>query len=71
MAGRESRSSNINIRVTDTGKHLMACLQEHYGLSQSSIMEMLLREEARRLHIRIPGSGAAMREAERELAAKG
>lgn len=70
MPGREGKNSNIciNIRVSDTGKHLMARLQDHYGLSQSSIIEMMLREEARRLHIRIPGSGADLAEKERQAA---
>ncbi len=66
MPGKEGKNSSINIRVSDTGKYLMGRLQEHYGLSQSSVMEMMLREEARRLNIRIPGSGAAQKAAEVE-----
>lgn len=37
----------------------MDSLQVHYGLSQASIIEMLLRDDARRHGIIFPGSGAA------------
>jgi hypothetical protein len=66
--GREKRSLQIGIRLTDTGRYLMEQLQEHFGLSQASVFEMLLRDEARRQGLRIPGSGADLeqrKEAER------
>lgn len=49
----------MTVRLSDTGRFIMDRLQEHYGLSQASIIEMLLREDARRLGIIPPVSGAA------------
>lgn len=68
MATREPRSGNMNVRISDTGRYLMDALQEHYGLSQSSIIEMLLRDDARRHGIPIPGSGADKSRREAALA---
>lgn len=66
MSTRQKRSTNLNIRFSETGKFLMGELQEHLGLSQASIVEMLLREEARRRGIVIPGSGAHLAQLEEQ-----
>lgn len=62
------RSGHLNIRFSDTGRYIMDLLQEYYGLSQSSIIEMLLREEARRKGMVIPGSGQDREQQRQELA---
>lgn len=56
--GKQKKEGNLNVRISDTGRYLLDELQEHLGLSQSGIIEMLLRDEARRRAIPIPGSGA-------------
>jgi hypothetical protein len=56
MPGREKRSDNLNIRISDTGRYILTEFQELLGLSQASVIEMLLREEARRRGIAIPGT---------------
>lgn len=58
---RENRTNQINVRMSDTGRRILESLQTYYGLSQASVFEFLLREEARRLGIPIPGSGAFLR----------
>lgn len=62
------RTGQLNVRCSEVARWILEELQEHLGLSQSSILEMLLREEARRRGMIIPGSGAdrARREAEAE-----
>jgi hypothetical protein len=70
MPGRQKRESNLNVRISEVGRHLMERLQEFYGLSQGSVIELLLRDDARRHSIPIPGSGAdlARREEQQEEA---
>ena len=68
MAGRELRSGSISMRISETGRYLLEVMQEHLGLSQASVVELLLREEARRRGITIPGSGADMKKRQEELA---
>ena len=58
MAGKVQRPIAVNVRLSDTARYILDQLQDYYGLSQASIFEMLLREDARRLGINIPGSGA-------------
>jgi antitoxin component of RelBE/YafQ-DinJ toxin-antitoxin module len=41
----------VNFRISDDGKRILGALQEHFGLSQSSVFELLLREKARDLGI--------------------
>lgn len=66
MSSKQKRVLNLNIRFSETGKYLMTELQEHLGLSQASIVEMLLRDEARRRGIVIPGSGAHLAQLEEQ-----
>ncbi len=58
MPGKVEKRGHLNIRCSDTARYLLEELQDHLGLSQSGIIEMLLRDEARRRNIPIPGSGA-------------
>lgn len=62
------RTTHLNVRFSDTGRWILREMQERYGLSQASVLEMLLREEARRHGFVIPGSGAD--KARREAMAK-
>lgn len=57
MPGKQERKGYLNIRFSDTARWILDELQDHLGLSQASVVEMLLREEARRRDITIPGSG--------------
>lgn len=57
MPGKTDRRGYLNIRFSDTARWIIDELQDHLGLSQASVIEMLLREEARRRGIVIPGSG--------------
>jgi ABC-type transport system involved in cytochrome c biogenesis ATPase subunit len=45
------------MRVSETARWILDNLQETLGLSQASVIEMILREEARRRGFIIPGSG--------------
>lgn len=69
--GRVPRSTAINVRISEVGIGLLHALQDHYGLSQASIVEMLLREDARRQGINIPGSGADLERKRREKEEEG
>jgi antitoxin component of RelBE/YafQ-DinJ toxin-antitoxin module len=46
------RSEVVNFRITEEGKDLLYQLQDYYGVSQSSVFEMLLRERARDLDLK-------------------
>jgi ABC-type transport system involved in cytochrome c biogenesis ATPase subunit len=54
---QDNRSGHLNIRISPTGRWILDELQDLLGLSQSSIIEMLLRQEARDRGVTIPGSG--------------
>ena len=41
------KSDQVGFRISKDGLAILFQLQEHYGLSQSGIFEMLLRERAR------------------------
>ena len=44
-----TRDSQFNFRLSDEGRSLLVALQEHYGgLSQADLVELLLRQTARR-----------------------
>jgi hypothetical protein len=68
MPGKTGRTGYINVRSSETARWILDTLTELLGLSQSSVLELLLREEARRRGITVPGSGAdlARRQEERE-----
>lgn len=68
MSARDPRSNVTSMRLTETGRYLMEVLQDHLGLSMSSVVELLLREEARRRGIAIPGSGADLQRRAEQLA---
>lgn len=42
-----AKTDTLSIRISEEGKRILGLLQEHYGLSQSSVIEMLVREHAR------------------------
>lgn len=44
-----SRKEQVNFRISDQGKTILYGLQDHYGLSQSGVFELLLREKARQV----------------------
>jgi hypothetical protein len=58
MPGKQKRTGYLNIRFSDTARWILDELQHMHGLSQASIIEMLLRDAARERAIVIPGSGA-------------
>jgi hypothetical protein len=41
------REYQVNFRVSAEGKAILYALQDHYGLSQAGVFEMLLRQVAR------------------------
>lgn len=45
------RSETVTFRISEEGKDLLYQLQEYYGVSQSSVFEMMLRDRARDLGI--------------------
>lgn len=40
------KRNQVNVRLSDTGRSLLEALQEYHGLSQSGVLEMLLRRHA-------------------------
>lgn len=46
----------VSLRLSDTGRALLVRLAEHHGISQASVVEMLLRREAREQRIPITTS---------------
>ena len=42
-----SAKKQLNVRLSNEGHRLLAKLCKHHGLSQSGVVEMLLRKEAR------------------------
>ena len=65
-----ARSGYLNFRCSETARWIVEELQDQLGLSQGSVIEVLLREEARRRGMIIPGSGAdRARRAAQEVAA--
>lgn len=45
----QRKTTNINVRITETGKQILYALQDHYGLTQSGVFELILRDCARAL----------------------
>lgn len=41
------KTDQLNFRITDEGKRILYALQDHFGLTQSGVMEMILRRVAR------------------------
>lgn len=41
------KTSQLNFRITEEGKNILYALQDHFGLTQSGVMEMILRRVAR------------------------
>lgn len=41
------RSEQLNARISERGKAILYALQDHFGLSQAGVIEMLLRDAAR------------------------
>ena len=70
MPAREPRSSVTSMRLSETGRYLLEVMQEELGLSMASVVEMLVREEARRRRIPIPGSGSDLQARADRLAAR-
>jgi hypothetical protein len=50
-----ARDYQLPLRVSKTAIEIVEALQEYYGLSKASVIEMLLREEGRRKGILGPG----------------
>jgi hypothetical protein len=46
-----NKVGTVNFRISEDGARILSALQEHFGLSQSSVFELLLREKARDLQI--------------------
>ena len=44
---RIKRPAQLNLRVSDNARALLEVLQDHYGLSQAGVFELLLREAGR------------------------
>lgn len=44
-----SKKDQFNARISDRGKEMVYYLQERYGLSQSGLLEMLLRDKIKEL----------------------
>lgn len=57
MSSTRYRDVQVNLRFTTTGKELFERLRAYYGLSQSGLVEMLVRDKAREIGLVIPGSG--------------
>jgi antitoxin component of RelBE/YafQ-DinJ toxin-antitoxin module len=49
------RPDQVNVRISDLGKNIMSALQDHYGISQAAVVEMLLRDKAREVGMLGPG----------------
>ena len=45
------KSEQVNVRMTETGKDLLQRVCYFQGISQGSLLEILVRQEARRLGI--------------------
>lgn len=43
----KSKPETLSMRLSEDGKLLLTALQQYYGLSQSSVVELILREQAR------------------------
>ena len=70
MPAREPRTTVTSMRLTETGRYLIEVLQEHLGLSMSSVVELLVREEARRRGLTIPGSGTDLSQRHERISAE-
>lgn len=51
---RLPKSEHVSFRISETGKKILALLQEYYGVSQGNVIEMLLRQAARDLGLPLP-----------------
>jgi predicted DNA-binding protein len=52
MSGRPKRNTKItNFRLTDECRRLLALLSEDKGVSQAAVVELLVREEAKRTDV--------------------
>lgn len=47
MAGGQSGRDQINVRLSDDAVAILYALQDHFGISQAALFEMMLREKAR------------------------
>jgi hypothetical protein len=68
MPGGLSVRDQVNVRLSDEAIAILYALQDHYGISQSAVFEILLREKARAEGIKPnplvhSGSGTAKRRA--------
>jgi hypothetical protein len=45
--GGESSRDQVNVRLSDDAVAILYALQDHYGVSQAAVFEMLLRDRAR------------------------
>jgi hypothetical protein len=48
------KPETLSFRLSAEGKRLLEAVQEYHGLSQSSVIEFLLREHARKVGILPP-----------------
>lgn len=53
-----SRKKQVNIRLSRTGRDLLAKIADRYGITHGNVIEMLLRSEAARLGIVTPKPSA-------------
>lgn len=48
------KKEHVNFRISEDGKAVLYYLQDYFGLSQSGVIELLLREKAREISFTLP-----------------
>lgn len=61
MPGGRSIKKQFNARLSDEGFALMQYLQSHYGISQGAVLEILLREKADGMNLKLQRSPGGYR----------
>lgn len=54
MADRKQKTS---FALSEKARQLLAGLAEHYGISQTAVLEVVIRERAERQGVRLPDDG--------------
>lgn len=49
MPTGKNRKDQLNVRISDEGFNILYALQDYFGLSQSGVIELILREKAREI----------------------